>query len=204
MRMRGLKGIKPLKSGEGLAFEEFLAAAEEVSVQLPGTSTSADQLAVRSEEPARGESANEEPSEEEIGQTAFTIFSWLHYLAASACRASRSIKPEHVPTLEALERHPGVNLTHLAKNLGVNVSTVDSQAKILNKNGILVLHRKPLKKGRAVVAAIEEPGREQISRLRAKVGSEIKEGLGSGNGQREDLIRALERLLAVMKVGGRA
>jgi DNA-binding MarR family transcriptional regulator len=136
--------------------------------------------------------------EEELGKAATTVFSWLYGIARSACRKGK-IEPEHLPTLEALEKHPQANLTDLGKKVGVHPTTVKRQMDVLQKNGVGAVRPGCVKKKKAMIAEIIPAGRAELSCCRSRIASELKGGLDRRRCESEDFANALERLLAASK-----
>lgn len=145
--------------------------------------------------------SSQELQEEQLGKAATTVICWLYRMARSACRRSK-IRAEYLPILEALERDPGVNLAHLAEQLGVHPTTVERQVDALEKNGCVISRCGPLNKKKARIAKLEMAGREELTRRHVQVGSELRL-LAAGNCEREEFTQALERLLAVAQAAPR-
>ncbi len=141
---------------------------------------------------------HQDVEEEDLGKAATTVFSWLYGIARSACRQGK-IEPEHLPTLEALEKHPQSNLTDLAKKIGVHPTTVRRQMEVLQKNGVGAVLPGRIKKKKAMIAGIIPPGQAELSCCRSRIASELKGSLERRRCESKEFANAVERLLAASK-----
>ena len=177
------KKLPPVREEDMLGFEEYFHAEEKLA-------------AAPSSPPP--EPNPKKDIEEELGRAAMTVFSWLYGIARSACGKGK-IQPEHLPTLQALEKQTQANLTDLGKKVGVHPTTVKRQMKVLQKNGVGTVQRGRLRKKKAVIPELLAPGQEELSRCCAKMGSELKVRLDCPNGEGKEFTKALGRLAAVSK-----
>ena len=140
----------------------------------------------------------DEVQQEQLGRAAMTVFSWLYGIARSACRKSK-IEPEHLPTLQALEKGPPANLTDLGKKVGVHPTTVKRQMNVLEKNGVGAVRQGRVNKKKAMIAEITPAGRQELGCCRSRLGSELKGSLEQPSCDSDDLGKALRHLVAILK-----
>lgn len=191
---------KRIGQGEdkGLDFEGFLAAT---ASRLPHESTDsqrAAQDAVTTESlPRETTSTKAETSDEEIGRAACIVYSWFEKVIRNACGKS-PLRPEQLATIETISKHTEANLAEFAKKLRVDSGTVTRRVKALEKQGFVSSRRGKLRKHRATIAHVDYNAPE-LSRLRARVGSDIKAGLAEPNGSTAELGRAFEQLESILR-----
>lgn len=166
-----------------LGFEEFFTMRGEAAAETKGIPQP---------------EANQQMQEEQLGTAGMAAFCWLYKIARSACHESK-IEAEYLPLVHALEKSQQVNLTELAEKVGVHPTTVRRQMNALEKNGLGTVRPGRLRKKKAMIPEIFAPGLEELSRCRAKIGSELKVRLDCPTGQGEEFVKALERLLAISK-----
>ena len=191
-----MKRPKPPNQDEGLFCDEKLTAlfgSAEEGARILGI---ASKNIVRPELTTETPRQDQELQEEELGKAATTVFCWLYGITRSACGKGK-IQPEHLPTLQALEKDPQANLTDLGKKVGVHPTTVKRQMDVLQKNGVGAVRAGRVKKKKAMIAEIIPAGRQELSRYRSRIGSELKGSLERPSCDCEEFSKALGRLVAI-------